>query len=301
MEPAASVVIATRDRPGHLAEGVSSVLGSPGEDFELLVVDQGAPGESEAALAPHRHDPRLRYVRTDERGLSRGRNAGMALARAPLVLFTDDDCRVDPGWIGHMRRAFEEAPEAGLAFGRVRSPDTGEGGYVATFVPEERIVRDWRPAAPIHWGIGANMALRRSLVESVGWFDTQLGAGAPFPAGEEIDLTVRAIGAAVEVVHVREAEVLHVNVRRGREASWHWRGYGIGVGATLAKHARLGTPRGGASLLRVALAEAGARSVSSLVRGRRPTGLGFLGGLLLGSVRSLGHRVDPVRGVYVDE
>lgn len=300
-EPAVSVVIATRDRPHHLAASAGAVLSSSFQDFELVVVDQSERSDGEEAFRAAFQDPRLRYRRTDARGLSRARNAGIASARASLVVFTDDDCRVAPEWLERMVEVFASVPEASLVFGRVRPPEEEGAGVVPEFAPSERLVRDWRPARPIHWGIGANMGARRRLFEAVGPFDTLLGAGAPFPAGEDIDITVRALGAGLQVVHAGDPEVTHVHVRVGPEASRHWRGYGVGIGATLTKHVRLRTAEGGAGLLWRSVAEAGSRGLGRLARAERPTGLGFLAGLLQGSLRSLRHRIDRERHVYSED
>lgn len=299
MPPAVSVVLSTRDRPLHVKAAVASILACPSRDFELLVVDQSRTDESRRVLAAHEVDPRFRYLPSDERGLSRARNAGIAATSGPIVAFTDDDCRVDADWLEALERVFLDVPDAALVFGTVRAPAAVNGrGYLATFEPAAATVPDWRPRRGRDWGIGANMALRRRLTERVGLFDPILGAGAPFPAAEDMDLAVRARAQGLRVTHAAAPGVEHVNVLSGREASRHWRGYGIGIGAAFAKHARLRTGAGGAALLREEVAYKAGLTLHRTLRGQKPTGLGFLVGLLKGAAGSLRVDIDRERGVF---
>jgi glycosyltransferase involved in cell wall biosynthesis len=83
---AVSVVVATRNRPEHIAGCVASILANDEIPFELLVIDQSDTGPSRDVVSQAGPDPRLRWIRTDSRGLSIGRNTGVALARAPIVV-----------------------------------------------------------------------------------------------------------------------------------------------------------------------------------------------------------------------
>src|SRR5262249_21590538 len=87
-----AVVIPTRNRGAQAAEAASAVL-SDSTDFELVVVDQSTDDATAEALRPLQGDPRLRVIRSQLRGASNARNAGVAATSSPLVAFTDDDCR----------------------------------------------------------------------------------------------------------------------------------------------------------------------------------------------------------------
>jgi glycosyltransferase involved in cell wall biosynthesis len=90
--PAVSVIIATYNRAGVLAEAIASVRAQTFEDWELLVVDDGSSdGTAELIKRLSDEDRRLRYVRQDNRGQSAARNAGLRQARGAFVAFLDDD------------------------------------------------------------------------------------------------------------------------------------------------------------------------------------------------------------------
>jgi hypothetical protein len=75
------------------------------------------------------------------------------------------------------------------------------------------------------------------------------------------------------------------------------RGYGRAVGATLTKHVRLGTRESKALLLSWFTHFAG-KGLLNAVRGKRPTGLGLVGGMLAGAYLSLSQPIDRARGIY---
>jgi glycosyltransferase involved in cell wall biosynthesis len=85
-----SVVIPTYNRARVLAAAIDSVLAQRWRDLELLVVDDGSTDDTEARVASIR-DPRIRYVPRLHAGVSATRNAGVKLARGPLIAFLDSD------------------------------------------------------------------------------------------------------------------------------------------------------------------------------------------------------------------
>lgn len=89
--PAVSVVIPTRGRPSLLLRAVRSVLAQSLEQFEIVVVLDGADAATEAAVRAV-GDGRLRIeVLPASHGPAGARNAGVLAARAELIAFLDDD------------------------------------------------------------------------------------------------------------------------------------------------------------------------------------------------------------------
>jgi glycosyltransferase involved in cell wall biosynthesis len=297
--PSISVLVSTRDRPEHVAACVRAVLASPDSDFELIVVDQSAAAVAEAAQREVGDDARLRWVSSATRGLSVSRNVGLTATQAPLIAFTDDDCRVGPEWVGSVRRAFQEDPSMAGLFGAVLlRPEDRASGYAAEFEPPRRVefhceYPDIRGA----WGVGANMAFRRNVFDVVGEFDVVLGAGAPLFAGEETDLTIRALSAGFKIVQTPDISLLHLGIRQGAEAARIMRNYGIGLGAVLGKHVRLGT-RGASGLLARLIEHHSRRSFANLLKGHRHPGFGLAAAIVLGASRAYGYRLDAARGVF---
>ncbi len=240
-----AVVIPTRNRGGEAAQTVLAILRDP-RDFELVVVDQSTDDRTVEALRSIAPDPRVRVIRSPLRGASNARNAGVAATSAPIIAFTDDDCRPDPGWASAVLRAFDADPKTSLVFGRVRlPPKEREDDYAPSFEPKERIQEGAVPMPDGDIGIGANFAIRRSVLAELGGFDPLLGPGAPvFRGAEETDLLIRALHRGHRVVNATECDVLHLGVRTGADVRPLHVQYQFAVGAAFGKHARLSGLKG---------------------------------------------------------
>ena len=187
------MVIPTRARETRLAFGLEALVGQlEPERFEVVVVrDEDAPGP----LAPPPPALRVRYLtRRGSSGPTAKRNLGWRATRAPLVAFTDDDCRAAPGWLQGLLDAAAAHPAAFLQ-GR-----TAPG-------PEERdllhgLARSVSVPAATGWFETCNMAYPRTLLERLGGFDESFDFG-----GEDTDLAYRAIDAGAEPRFVEGALV----------------------------------------------------------------------------------------------
>jgi Glycosyl transferase family 2 len=96
--PQISVVLCTSNRADRVGAATGAILDQHGADLELVVVDDGSTDGTPSALAAI-DDARMRVVRRPNGGLSAARNSGLAAARAPWVVFIDDDDEAQPGWL----------------------------------------------------------------------------------------------------------------------------------------------------------------------------------------------------------
>ena len=264
----------------------------------MFVVDQSDGDQTEAAIATL-DDARLRFIRTESRGVTRTRNLGTELAQGDVIAFTDDDCRVAPDWIPALMRIFANDPEVAVVCGRIGVAEAVKDlGFTENFEPHER---EWQGRYPPFgdWGMAGNLAVRLDVLARVGKFDPMLGAGAPLRSGGEPDLLFRVLRDGFKVVNASEVRVDHLGVRkRGEESRKVIRGYAIGTGAALFKHIRVGDP----AALRVYfhfVAASVQRVCGNLVRAKRPDGLGFLLFFLAGTLASYKYRVDRSSRQYM--
>ena len=216
-------------------------------DLELVVVDQSTDDSTVEALVPiAAQDPRLRVVCSPLRGASNARNVGVAETTAPLVAFTDDDCRPQAGWASTVLRVFDENPDADLVFGRVwLPPKENESDYVGSFEPIERIQERVVPLPDGDIGIGANFRHPASHPRGARRIRPLARPRRPYFRGaEETDLLIRGIASGHRIINARECDVLHLGVRTGDDVRPLHVQYQFAVGAAFGKHVRLSGWRG---------------------------------------------------------
>lgn len=239
--PNISVVICTRDRGSDVARTVTSVLQNGYPAYELLVIDQSRDDSTARCLDAFRHDGRVRYLHSQEVGLSRGRNLGVSESRGEIIAFTDDDCEVPTNWLQKLVEAFHVDNRLGLVFGNVLA-----GPYDSTkgFIPA--YVRNIPFMARSIWqkhqveGIGACMGIRRCVLDDLGGFDQILGIGAPLMTGEESDLTIRILLAGYFVYESPDIMLVHYGFRAWEDGNATIKNYWFGTGAMFAKHLKCG-------------------------------------------------------------
>lgn len=235
-----SVIVCTRDRTALLAGALPAVAGALRPGDELIVVDSASTGHD---VRPMVERAGGRYLRVDEPGLSRARNAGWRAATHAVLLCTDDDCLPLPGWRDAAVRALA-ADRVGAVWGSVVADrDSGVPLSVGlSSLVELRADSDLSMA-----GHGACMGFRREALEAVGGFDVLLGAGGRFRAGEDKDAFDRLRRRGWRVVAAPDMAVTHVVHREDRQARRVMHGYGIGAGVIVRKRSRAGD--GGGRLL----------------------------------------------------
>jgi GT2 family glycosyltransferase len=197
--PEIAVVIPTRGREARLAFALESLAGQLEPDrFEVVVVRDADAREPFAIPPPEL--PVRHLTLPAVAGPTPKRNLGWRATEAPLVAFTDDDCRAAPGWLTALLAS--AAGSAVFLQGRT-APD-----------PDERhllhgLARSVEVDGPGGWFETCNMAYPRALLERLGGFDETFGFG-----GEDTDLAWRAIESGAEPRFVGEALVWHAVVSR---------------------------------------------------------------------------------------
>lgn len=213
-EPAISVLVCTRNRPHGIRLCIDSILASPLAEMELLVIDQSTDEATFERLAPIA-DPRLRLFRTPTKGLSRARNIGILASRAPLILFTDDDCIAEPSWVGEVLAEFRARPDVDAVYGRVKpyGPAPGPATICPTVIDDDqpRLVERLRASTHEALGHGNNMAFRRACFLRHGLYQEWLGAGTPMKGGEDTDFTFRLLFRGARVCYTPRPLVYHDN------------------------------------------------------------------------------------------
>jgi glycosyltransferase involved in cell wall biosynthesis len=217
-----SVIIATRDRASLLAETLDALQAQeyPPEAMEIVLVDNASTDDTPEVMArAERRGPvAIVSVREPRAGKSHALNTALSHARGDLLVFTDDDVLPSPRWIAAYVRAFGETG-ADYAAGRIlplweATPPSwmSPSLYGVLAVPDGGAAR-----LPLGKGvneqimpIGANMAVRRSVVDRIGGWNPTLGKlQGTLRTGEDHEFALRLMAARCRGVYEPDAWVRH--------------------------------------------------------------------------------------------
>jgi glycosyltransferase involved in cell wall biosynthesis len=214
-----SVLIPTYNRAQLCKKAVESVLSQTYHDIEVIVVDDGSSDDTREVVSSL--DARVRYLYQKNSGVSAARNLGMQSARGEFLAFLDSDDAWLPWKLELQLNALRLFPSAGMVWTDMIAVDeTGSELYTSYLALMYGAYKHFDPAihfrvaesieaiwdnCPAAW-VGrkcylgniftrmffgnlvhtSTVLLRRSMQESVGYFDISL-----VRSGEDYDFHFR--------------------------------------------------------------------------------------------------------------
>jgi len=220
--------------------------------FEVIVIDNGSTDGTSVLLDEWCcRDPRFRTASEPLPGLSRGKNAGIRLARASLLIFADDDMRIHPHWVESYRRFFSGRDGEMVVAGGVVVPIPHDLGTWPDWLDEVALAdvgllhhRDERALVKFEYVWGGNMAVPKVVFDQLGLWDETAGLQADdrvtrqesrFYEDTELQDRVRGAGGSTwfcpeAIVHHRvnrqsitPRRLLSAAFSRGRNEFWQQR------------------------------------------------------------------------------
>jgi len=191
---AVSIIIPTYKRNDLLEQCLEALEnsfagGRVPDEVQVIVSDDAAGLPSKESLSG-KFDF-VQWVQGPSSGPAANRNCGAAQAESDFLVFLDDDCLPESGWI----QAYQE--------GRQHA-DVCEG---MTLADREQMRFD--EECPVNKTGGylwsCNFGILKALFEKVGGFD----ASFPYAAMEDVDLHEKIKNEGVEVLFIPEAKVIH--------------------------------------------------------------------------------------------
>lgn len=216
--PAASLIIPSAGDAELMSACLASLPASP--DLDIVVIDNGPENSPGAAFLAACPDPRLRVLR--DRGpfnFSRLCNAGAAAARAPTLVFLNDDVEArDSDWIALMTH-WARRPDVGAVGAKLLYPDGrlqhggvilgmgGRAGHFERFAAADEPGYFGRLGTPheISAVTGACLAVEAAKFAAVGGFDER---NLPVDLND-VDLCLRLAERGWRCVMEPRARLIH--------------------------------------------------------------------------------------------
>ncbi|MGW1890983.1 glycosyltransferase family 2 protein [Streptomyces sp. NPDC002004] len=302
--PGISVVICayTEDRWEDILAAVSSVRAQSLPALETLVVVDHNPALLDRLAKEYKETQGVRVLaNAGPRGLSAGRNTGIAASAGEIIAFLDDDAVAERDWLRHFAEGYAD-PRV-MAVGGRTMPVWASGRRPAWF-PEEF---DWvvgctykglpEGRVRVRNVLGGNASFRRSAFDTAGGFATGIGRdGNRLPLGcEETELCIRLSKSRPEaILLIDDRAVIHHRVPSAREHFRYFRTRTYAEGISKALVARsVGADKGLESERRYTtrvLPAGVARGLRDALLAR-PGGAGRAGAIVAGVVTAAGGYV----------
>ncbi|TXM97199.1 glycosyltransferase family 2 protein [Methylobacterium sp. WL64] len=224
--PEFSLIISTLGSAKHLRQGLASILMQTYDSFEVIIVDQNDSGDLLQIIEVFRETGKIRYTKSKV-GLSRGRNAGLIIARGRIIGFPDDDCEYPVTLLADVKAEFLSHDNASAIC--VRCCDHAghdsagrldrKGGLVTKSNVWSRVV-------------SVGIFVQADILKEIGAFDENIGLGSntPYQSGEETDLMLRLISLDRSAYYNPNLTVFHPRGSHRITTSQIDRAYDYGLG-----------------------------------------------------------------------
>ena len=217
-----SVIIVSWNALHHLRTFLPSVVASATHDVEIVLADNASTdGSAEWVRATY---PDVNIATFDQNyGYCGGNNRGAEAATGDILIFLNNDVRVDPNWISPIVKRFRSDASIAVVQPKLRSHERphefeyagAAGGFLDAYgVPfcrgrlfdtVEIDHGQYDQASPIFWASGAALCIRADVFREVGGFDEDFVFHM-----EEIDLCWRVQHLGLSVWYEPESVVYHL-------------------------------------------------------------------------------------------
>ncbi|MEM9281976.1 MAG: glycosyltransferase [Verrucomicrobiota bacterium] len=237
--PSISVVVCTFRGVATLVECLDSLVMLDYPNAEIIVVNDGGDERVEELVSTY---DMVRHVSVPHEGLGAARNHGFKASSGEIVVYTDDDCRVESDWLHWIVWQFQHRPELGCAGGPNIPPPAEtmrEAVLAATPGAATHVLLTDDTAEHLP---GCNLGVRREVFEEVGGFNPRF-----WKAGDDVDFCWRVIDAGYELGFHAAAFVWHHRRATGRAFLRQQIGYGRSEALLMPLFPERFTKAGGAS------------------------------------------------------
>ena len=220
-----SIIIPVYNRPEEISELLDSLsrLSPCGQEYEIIVVEDGSTKPCEAIVKGYEAVEPVRYLKKENAGPGPARNFGAEAAKGEWLIVLDSDTIIPAGWLCAIERSLGAVREDWKCnFAAFGGPDRAS----ADFSPMQKAISYSMTSFLTTGGIRGgkrkitrffprsfNMAVRADVFREMGGF-------AAMRFGEDMDLSMRIVEAGYRTTLVEDAWVFH---KRRSDLPKFWR------------------------------------------------------------------------------
>jgi GT2 family glycosyltransferase len=210
----ASVIVINWNGAAFLNVCLESLLAEAAAEDEIIVVDNASTDNSVELVRSHFPDVRL-LCNKRNLGYAGGANVGLRAARGDVLILLNPDVQVHAGWLITLKDTLKDKI-VGIAGCKLLYPGDEiiqHAGGIINFPLaladhygyRQRDDGQWDQEREVDYVTGAAFALRRDILNEVGFFDEKF-----YPAYyEEADLCFRVRGAGYRILYAPGAVATH--------------------------------------------------------------------------------------------
>lgn len=201
-----SIIVPVFNRPNEVKDLLDSLTRQTDSAFEVVIVEDGSSQSCEGVVAGFKPTLNIKYLSIENAGPGPARNAGSEAATGNYLVFLDSDCVLPERYIETLRHSL--ASDYADAFG---GPDQAREDFTLLQRAINYSMTSFFTTGGIRGGSekfdkfhprSFNMGYSKEVFDRTGGFSTMR-------FGEDIDMSIRIIGAGFKTRLIKEAYVYH--------------------------------------------------------------------------------------------
>ncbi len=197
--PRIAVIVPAYGVAHLLGQSLDSLSAQTFQNWECVVIDDGAPDDVAGAVGPYLSDPRIRFLQTGNHGVSAARNTAIAITSAPLIALLDGDDLLRPTHLASMVDALNADPQARIATCNASAFGAVPNDYLVVSRKQgssDGIHGSLTDVLDRSFNVYIGSAFRRADFDRIGGFDTAMAHC------EDFDFWVRLMALGGHVLYI---------------------------------------------------------------------------------------------------
>jgi glycosyltransferase involved in cell wall biosynthesis len=191
-----SIIIPTYKTTRYIRDALDSVFAQTFNNYEVIVVNDGAPDTVELERQLHPYFERIIYIKQENKGPGGARNSGIRRARGEFIALLDSDDKWLPEHLAEMAQVLRKDPTLDLVYADAMNfGDPNQTGHTIMETNPSNGIADFESLVECRCNVIASCVVaRRNVLIEAGLFDEN------FIYGEDYDLWLRVahLGKRIE-------------------------------------------------------------------------------------------------------